>query len=155
MFHQPSLRTPVWCMGHLDSYFPPNLCRQLHHSLAPGDLLLLGHCSVLEVHGDQAPPPHLTSMCKTSPNLSHLEYIFQHTTQAALLHMLQGPKKLATPPLPVAFLFFLHQCCGIVWYETTATCTTVRVSVSNKYSDVYSQLRLHHLNFHVNNISYS
>ena len=38
--------------------------------------------------------------------------------QAVLLHTLQGPKHLQSPPLPVAFLFFLHRYCGIVWYET-------------------------------------
>ena len=59
--------------------------------------------------------------------------------RAAPLHMLQGPKHLLSPPLPVAFLLFLHQYCGIVWYETTATCATVRMSVSNKCKDFYSQ----------------
>ena len=37
--------------------------------------------------------------------------------QAVLLHTLQGPKHLQSPP-PVSFLLLLHQYCGIVWYET-------------------------------------
>ena len=41
-------------------------------------------------------------------------------------------KHLQSPPLPVAFLIFLHQYCGIVRYEMTAICATVKMSVSNK-----------------------
>ena len=53
--------------------------------------------------------------------------------QSTLQHRLRGPKHLQSPPLPVAFLLFLYQCCGVVWYETTATHATVRMSVSNQH----------------------
>ena len=48
--------------------------------------------------------------------MPHLQYFSSHNLylQAALQHILQGPKHLQSPPLPVAFLFFLHQCCVIV-----------------------------------------
>ena len=48
--------------------------------------------------------------------MPHLEYTSTQNfyLQETLQHILQGPKHLQSPPLPVAFLFFLHQCCGIV-----------------------------------------
>ena len=35
----------------------------------------------------------------------------------------------------------------VLKYETTATCATVRMSVSNKCGDFYSMLQLRHVNF--------
>ena len=48
--------------------------------------------------------------------MPHLNYLPTHSfyLQAALQHILQGPKYSQSPPLPVSFLFFLHQYCGIV-----------------------------------------
>ena len=54
--------------------------------------------------------------------------------------MPQWPKHLQSPLLPVAFLLLLHKYCGIVWYETTATCATVRMSaISSKWKDFCSE----------------
>ena len=84
---------------------------------------------------------HTTISNHTATNYNSHGKIFSHTSthsfylQVILLHMLQGPKHSQSPPLPVAFLLILHQFCGIVWYETTATCATVRMSVSNKCRD--------------------
>ena len=76
--------------------------------------------------------------CHTKCILTNNNYVATYL-QAVLLHMPQWPKHMQSPPLPVAFLLLLHQCCGIVWYETTATCTTVRMSVSSKWNDFYRE----------------
>ena len=41
---------------------------------------------------------------------------------SALLQTLQGKTCLQSPPLPVAFMLFLHQYCGIVWYMGNNLC---------------------------------
>ena len=48
--------------------------------------------------------------------MSHLEYITTHNfyLQAIFQNLLQEASHLHPPPLPVTFLLFLHQYCGIV-----------------------------------------
>ena len=68
---------------------------------------------------------------------SHLEYILKHTFTFSKPFCTSCTKTLIINTFASCILVtplgqFLHQYCGMVWYETTAICATVRMSVSNK-----------------------